>query len=615
MQSNRQIHRHADILRVYLAHLPDSNGNAIVKDDGTRQRSIEDWADDLQIDSETLRAFRDGSPSALSPPLVKAFSMLLGKPGQPMLGVSIDDTLGFADASSGGWYGSMMAEEAMRSARLRHFHLIDGTRPEAKSALDAWADLGVTGNIGDIARYNGGFEAVCFDASQAAKKVINDCSNLINFRLLPDDQKWLIFRGMVKYGDQYGELGFAPQGGRFTIDRIEPRHARTMYVHRDPQTGEYDYRKAFKQVLPGNPINVPNTFFPAYKIAHFSNPCNWGDLYGESIFNCGLRSYIQVESMEAGMIIRRLERAALRMKHFVDTGMLDGGDKEVDKYLHDYRGKHTKVRTVDSNRNSRMQKISMPVDADFIIPKRDKESPADILPVEGDGNIGKIEDFQHFFAKWLAGLGVPKAHLGYEEGTMRSVITDLHIVFARRVRRMQLKFIEGLNQIYWVQMILQGIDPRLVRFQVFPPALGTRDELIRAQVQLAHATTCRYISQAAQPTGEQPSIKWMLSKIMGMDDETLDGLEMADVLQMSPAQFKNDPPANSKESAEMAALAQTNPFVMEKIDQVQFLLEERALGKRINSESIKLPTAKRPFGNHFDDVVRSLGITRLRKVA
>jgi hypothetical protein len=609
--SNLVADRFTSTVRRFLLSLPDSEGNSL--DD---RPSIERIAIDYNADVEAMRDFRDGRTAALDKSFVVLFGTMLGNPDTPMLGVrTAGDDLSFADPSNGGWYGALLSEELQRTARMRHFHVIDTTRPEVRSALECWADLAVTGNLGDSARYAGGYEAVVFDGTQVAKNVIKETSDIVNFRIMPDDVKWLIVRGMAKYGVQWGELGFSEQAkGKYTINTMEPRHARTMFVHRDLEDGSYDWRKAYKQILPGRSPTTPTAFFPEYKIVPFQNTCNWGDLYGESILNPCLRSYIQVESMEAGMIIRRLERASMRYKHFVDVGLIGGGAQAIKNELDAYERKHTKTKTVDATHNMRMQKITLPVGQDVYLPVRDKDSPADILPLEGDQSIGEIADFLHFFNKFLAGLGPPKAHLGYESDTMRSVITDLHIVFARKVRRMQLKFLAGMNKIYWIQMILQGIDPRRVRYQIFPPALGTRDELIRAQVLLLHATTCRYLSQAFAPTGEQPSKTWMLQTIMGYDEETLVDMKMDKIIQEPAGSGKNGPAASAgdrKESEAWAIMAQTSPEVLEQTDHLKWLLEERALSLHLPSALKRLPSMQQPFGTHFEDIVRGLGIKEL----
>lgn len=615
--------RSEEIVRRYLELLSDNPGNK----QKTGQKSIESVASNLHVDADKLRAFRDGNSFALDRDAVAMFSKMLGNNTDGMAGITIDDSAGFADPSTGGWYGQMIDHESIRTAKLRTFALIDKTRSEAHSALNCYADLGVTGNVGETSRYGGGFEPVVFDGSIATKDMFAKEANNINQILFPDDQKWQAMRGMCKYGDQYGELGLGVRNGRQYIDRFRPLHARSMQIHRGPGMA-FDPTFAFKQVIPGQ--LDPIAKFPAWQIAHFKNTVGWGDLYGEAIFDCGLRAWMQVESMEASMIVRRLERASLRLKHTLDLGMADS-EEQMKKMMDDYRASNTKIRTIDNSKNMRNQKVSMPVEGDHIVGKRTTESPADISILDGDQYIEAIGDFVHFFNKWLSGLGPPKAHLGYEGDDSKTGVNDKHIVFARKVRAMQLKFIaSGLNHLYWVSMILRGIDPRSVRYVIFPPSLGTRDELIAAQVQLAHATTIQYLAKAFGQSGKQPSIGWFLKYVMGYDDEVVESLKLPGMLvkvqSTNPggagAGFKNDPPANAKEEAEfeaMAEAAKANPELTGQRSVVEFLLEERMIAERHPKMVAKLwieqQKMTKPFSGFFGDAVRSMGITELRRAA
>jgi hypothetical protein len=617
--ASKRAQREEQIVRRYLELLADSRGNA-----ARGRKSIEHIAEDFDMSAEKLRAYRDGNTTAVGADFVTAFAKLLGRDTGGLAGIEIDDTMGFADPSSNGWYGALMAEESARTAKMRTFSLIDTTRPEAHSALSCYSEMGVTGAVGEDMRYGGGFEPVVFKGSQVTRGAICDDATHINQNLFPDDQKLQAFRGMAKYGNQFGEHGLGMRGGRQYIETFVPRHARTMMIHRD-NDGTYDPNYAFKQVIPGHVDPIAK--FPAWKIAHFANKIGWGDLYGESIFACGLRSWMQVESMESAMIVRRMERASLRYKHVVDVGMVDGGDDSVTKHLGDYRSRHRKLKTIDTSRNMRNQRISMPGEDDIIIGKRDMQSPADVSVLAGDAYIEAIGDFNHFFNKFLAGLGPPKAHLGIEGEDSKSGVNDKTIVFARKVRAMQIRFIgSGLQQLYWVSMLLRGIDPRSVKYVIFPPSLGTRDELMRAQTQLAHATTIQYLAKAFGQTGEQPSIAWFLRYIMNLDEETVATLELPGMLSKvtmpagGGAGFKNDPPAGgSKEAArqqEMADVALGSPEVQKQIDYMDFLIGERMIQMRHPKAVEALwrhqQSATKPFGQHFDAVVRSLGITELR---
>lgn len=618
--------REVSVVRRFLEFLPDSNGNA-----KSGKRSIDHYASELNIDADRLRSFRDGNSTALGHDAIALFATLLGRNTDGMPGVEMDDAIGFADPSANGWYGAMVSLEMQRVAKMRSFSLIDRSRSEAHSALNCYADLGVTGNVGETSRYGGGFEPVVFDGSIATKDAFAKDSANINQNLFPDDQKWSAFRGVAKYGNQYGEIGLGKKGGRLVIDRFRPLHARTMQVN-IADDGSYDPSYAFKQVLPGRVDPIAK--FPAWQIAHMKNTIGWGDLYGESIFECGLRAWMQVESMEAAMIVRRLERASQKLKHIIDVGMVDGGDDSINKKIADYRAVNTKLKTVDTAKNMRNQRISLPSGEDVIIAKRDASSPADVAVLAGDQYIEQIGDFVHFFNKWLSGLGPPKAHLGYEGDDSKTGVNDKHIVFARKVRAMQLKFIGGgLNHLHWVSMILRGVDPRTVKYVIFPPSLGTRDELIAAQVQLAHATTVQYLAKAFGQTGKQPSIAWFLKYVMGYDDEVVDSLNLPGMIskvKVPPggggAGFKNDPPANAKDNAQrekMAAIALTNPFLLEHIDAVQFLVEENMIARRDARIIPKLwreqQRLTKPFNidgrSHFESTVRSLGISELRRAS
>lgn len=605
--------REASSLRRFLTLLADSD--AVAKPNA---KSIDTVSSEWGIHADRLRDFRDGTAESLDRATVTILNKLLGRDDHGMLGVNMDEVMGFADPFGGGWYGAMLAEETQRQARLRMYQLIDRTRPEAHSALHCWADLAITGNITDSGKYGGGFEPVAPDASQAAVELLKRIESNVNGRLMPDDKKLQAFRGMAKYGDQFGELGIVERGGRYDIDRIYPRHPRTMYVARGPDGVSYDPSYAYKQMLPGR--TEPVAKFPEWKIAHFANTESWGDVYGTSIFDPCMRSYLQVEAMESGMIIRRLERASQRYKHIVDVGLVDGGDDALRKFQREYRNLHRKALTVDGSKNFKMQKISMPPGEDFYIWKRDKDSPADIDILKGDEYIEQIGDVMHFWKKWLSGLGPPSSHLGYDDAASKTGVNDKHIVFARKVRRMQLKFVSGLNHIYWVSLMLRGVDPRTVRFTIFPPSMGTRDELIQAQMQLARATTVQYLGAAFAQTGEMPSIPWFLRYVMNYDDGVIDKLQLKKVIPKgsgSPG-FKNAPPKNVKDKRnererEMARHVQDIPAVQEQVRVLDFMLEERAIALKLPEAADGVRRMIQPaWAADFDSVARSMGIKELR---
>lgn len=231
----------------------------------------------------------------------------------------------------------------------------------------------------------------------------------------------------------------------------------------------------------------------------------------------------------------------------------------------------------------------MPAGEDFYVPKKNKESVGDVTAVEGDAHLDEIADFMHFFNKGLAGLGPPKHHLGYEQDTMRSVGTELTMVFARKARWMSSNFIAGLQHLYWIELLLAGRDPRKTKYVIFPPSLGTRDELIRAQIQQAHSTTCKQLADAFSKTGKMPDHAWFLRFIMNMDDEAIAAADLVDVIAKGGKQQKpNGPKIGKNELDAMLATVLQSEEAAAELRYLRFLLEDRTIAKMTAEQAYKL---------------------------
>jgi hypothetical protein len=462
--------------------------------DATHERSLKACAVSLEIAVTKLRQFRDGTTTnALSKSLVLAFSRLLGT----------DSDIGRGDTADGFEYENFYgASNDVRNARYDNYDVITMTRPEADSACSVWADMVVTGSVGEGNRYSGGFEPALVNPDESIRKLLSNIAFRVNQYVLPDNEKHNLVRDMAKYGTWFEQVGVTKYADGWHIEKMAPMPVREMRC----LPGD-DPAKAFGRFRPG--ATEPDPTFPAWKIPFFANRKSRADEYGSSIFESCLRSWVQVEAMEGGMITRRLERAPMRYKWIIDTSGSSGPDDRR-KIVNQWKEDNKKIKTVDGTQNYHKQRITPPAGEDLYVPRSEKESPADVSVLEGDAHLAEIADFLHFWNKWLSGLGPPKHHLGYEADTMRSVGTDLTIVFARKARRMQLNFIQGLNHLYWLELILAGIDPRSIQYVIFPPSLGTRDELVRAQVAMAYGTTIRYLSTAFATTGQVPSIQWFL---------------------------------------------------------------------------------------------------------
>jgi hypothetical protein len=575
------LQRHIVTLRGYLNALDE------------KELTLE--AEGQSIDPAQAKAFRQGTDDALAAPLVVTWSKLLGADA------SIERASVENDLST--FYEKYAAENARRE-RYGQFDIMEMTKAVCCRALTATADMVVTGSVADERHYGGGFQPHPVNPDDPRKSLLRDAAFRINHRLMPEDRKHMTVRDMVKHGDWFFQIGLGKENRQTHITKLQYMPVREMGFVKDP-TPERMY--GYTPLTATEPIKT----WPAWKIAHFCNRISEADLYGRGIFMSSLRAWIQVEALESGMMQRRLERSPMRYKHVLDLSHLNT-EEEMRKAKADYRRNIRKTRTVESSGNHQFQKITPPVGEDFIVGKKGENSPADVEAIQGDATLGDIGDFNHFYSSFLSGLGPPKHQLGYEQDTMRSMGTELHIIFARRCRATTMRFIQGLHHLYWVELLLRRVDPRDFPYVIFPPAMGTRDELVRAQVQLAHATTVRYLADAFSKSGKMPSINWFLRHIMNLDDEAIDGLgELELVASKGDDRIKDtsgDPatPGGASGDSALVAKALENDAVASELRYTRFLLNERALSKMTPQQFYDLNLGCETPNVHPDTLIQQL---------
>lgn len=552
MDTKRNIER----VRELLKHVDDSPS-------AKHENSFNAIAEDYGITTKALKKFRDGDDRAISKQTINVWSQLIGTDTGPYAGNY---------QSPEEWFNNLFGKNADRNAKFDQYDIMRKTRGEVDSAASVWADMVCTGAISEENRYCGGFIARMEDsANKKASALLMEIGKHINNYIVPTTTLHQIVHDTVVYGNQYEQLAFAKRGEGTRISKLVPMPIRQTRLV-DPDSADKMYGWFTR---PSD--TEPSDFFPSWRIAHFANRKSRADEEGVSVFDSSLRVWVQVESSEGGMLTRRLERAPMRYKWTVDTSGckdLEARHKEVNRH----REENRKVRTIDTDAKFQKYKISLTAGEDLYVGKSNKDSPADVDVLDGDPHLGDIADFDHFFNRFLAGLGPPKHHLGYEQDTMRSVGTDLTIVFARKARRIQMQVARTLNHFYWVELLLQGIDPREMDYLIIPPTLGTRDELVRAQVLQAHATTCRYLAEAFALSGSVPTPAWFLRYVMGMDDTAIEALKLLPVQGKGAGiDIKPSQKLTPSESSAMREKLNQNEAVASELRWTSYLLNERTL--------------------------------------
>ena len=109
--------------------------------------------------------------------------------------------------------------------------------------------------------------------------------------------------------------------------------------------------------------------------------------------------------------------------------------------------------------------VSNCVDQDLFIPVRDANAPTPIDTLPAGQNLTAIDDIKYIQNKVLAGLGVPKAFLNFEEATGDGKnLALMDVRFARVITRIQQAFLMELTKVVTIHLYLLGFREDLTNF-------------------------------------------------------------------------------------------------------------------------------------------------------
>lgn len=401
------------------------------------------------------------------------------------------------------WYSSEIALENVRRKIYKEYEQMDTEDTEISSALDIYADNATSGDSDDV-------EVITINTEDdTVKEILEQVKEDLNL----DIQAWSIIRNIAKYGDDFEEVVI---DNNFNIVRLKHLKESTM-IRNEDKFGRLD-NPAFRQVREGSDTVIAE--FQDWQVVHFRALTDRDSKYGRSILYSVRKVYKQLSMMEDGLVITRLTRAPLRYKHLIDTEGLtpDEAENHVDKV----RRKLRKRRTINPKTGKMdLEYNPMSAEEDIFVATR-QGSPANVEVLQGQSNLGVLEDIKYFQNKKLAGMKVPKAYLSIEkEINAKATLTQQDVQFARTVRRLQYSFQEGVKQIFDLALSLNGISPDTVEYTIGMPVINTTDELLKWQIE---ATKVK-IGMLLKTTTNIPN-RWIYRELLGMTDDEIDQLEI-----------------------------------------------------------------------------------------
>lgn len=443
-----------------------------------------------------------------------------------------DSSLFGSDFDVFGWYSEQTQLSMNRRKIYDEYDQMDIEDPEISSALDIYADNCIDGDSEND-------EVITIKTEDdRVKEVLEGVKKRLNL----DIELWSIARNIAKYGEDFEEL--------VVDDKLTPYRIKNLkgkYMIRNEDIYGRLKEDAFLQLDEKTEEIIAR--FKKWQVVHFRIKTDRSSKYGRSILYPIRKVYKQLAMMEDSLVIARLVRAPLRYKYLIDTEGLT--PEEALEHIDRVKRKLKKRRTIDPRTGKmRLEFNPMSVEEDIFIATK-PGSRADVGVLQGQLNLGQLKDIEYFQNKKFTGLKVPKAYLGLERDVnAKATLTEQDVQFARTVRRIQYALQEGLRQIFDFALIMQGIVPDTVEYQIGLPVISTIDELRGWQIEQIKVR----IANMLKITTGIPN-RWIYRELLGMTNEEIDALEIeAEEEQRKYAELMNDLYSNQGQAEESIQL-------------------------------------------------------------
>lgn len=392
--------------------------------------------------------------------------------------------------------------------------------PEIAAALDIFAD--------DSTQTDTQTNRAIWVESQD-RTLQQNLDDLIHRTLRMDEDIWEIGRTVAKYGNDYEELlvtGDGVVGFNFlpppTVRRIEGARGELHGFIQDFQ-GKLGFTPDdLKQLLHARANAKPtkerpqNVGLEDWEVVHFRLRGKFRrSVYGHSVLEPARWIYKRLLLLEDAALIYRLQRAPERFAFYIDVG--DMPPAEALAYVNRVRQQMKKQKFFNpSTGKLDMRMNPMAQDEDFFIPSR-KGTDGTRVETVGAPSWQSMEDIEYFQDKLFAAIKIPKAYLGKEDGTVRAVLSQEDVRFARTVLRLQREIRNGLWKTTRVHLAAQGLDPYKARYDIKMTVPSSIFELAQLEVRNARA-------DLATRMKEFVSLHWILRRVFGISDDEIETL-------------------------------------------------------------------------------------------
>lgn len=171
------------------------------------------------------------------------------------------------------------------------------------------------------------------------------------------------------------------------------------------------------------------------------DPDNHDDMaaLGRPFLDASREIWRKLRMTDTDLVVRRRHRAPLRLSHVLE------GATETELQTYQTR--------VEANKDL--------ITTDFYLNKK-----GSVTAVQGDANLGDIEDVLYLLDSFFAGTPLPKGMMGYTDGMARDILEDLKRDYFDEVDQLQDMLALAYEFGFRLQLLLRGINPDAEPFTI-----------------------------------------------------------------------------------------------------------------------------------------------------
>ena len=299
-------------------------------------------------------------------------------------------------------------------------------------------------------------------------------------------------RDTLKYGDTF--LQIVINQDRVThesqVGRVVAMPVKQMHRHEDNKGrliwGNQLDKCAYSQV---DGLTFLAGFYP-WQIAHLRWQPSTASKYGRGLGYTARIDWRKLRAMEEALVINWLTRAFARLLFTIDVTGLD--PEAADKYVEQFKKKFLSRRGTEGDVVKNASTVVKDIFVgngwiDFGAKQQKGLTGVEVLDMSNTG-FWSLNPLRYYQRKILTATQVPPAYLALEDQVnAKATLTEEARRFARAVTRVQQVLTGAFTQIFNIELVLHGYDPRKDLYEITWPNPSKLDEKEAADIALTQA--------------------------------------------------------------------------------------------------------------------------------